>query len=76
MITSPEHIRRTREGIARARASGKRIGRPPVMLDPEQLRQVEGLSIRQAAAILGCAHPTVLRARLRYRPAESVETST
>jgi DNA invertase Pin-like site-specific DNA recombinase len=44
-------IERVRAGMARARADGKRIGRPVRQVDLEQLRQLraEGLSVRQIA---------------------------
>ncbi len=51
-------------GLQRAKAQGKRIGRPAVNLDPNQLLALreEGLSYRAIARQLGVTHPTVLAA--------------
>ena len=54
---------RIRMGLERARASGTRIGRPPV-LTPEQVEQCrrmaqEGTGIRQIARVLKCSPGTV-----------------
>ena len=53
-------------GLERARAEGKRVGRPPV-LTGEQLEQcwrlaVEGAGLRQIARVLGCSLATVKKA--------------
>jgi DNA invertase Pin-like site-specific DNA recombinase len=49
---------RTRLGMAKARATGKRIGRPqaarPVVADVQRLRE-QGRSWREVAAALGCS---------------------
>ncbi len=57
---------RVRAGLARARASGKRLGRPPV-LTPRQRRglrrdRAEGMSLRALARKYGTTAPTVRRA--------------
>lgn len=58
-ITKQERIRiseRTRAGVARARALGKRIGRPPKEVTADQFRQLmaeKNLSRRKAAKKLG-----------------------
>ncbi len=57
---------RVRAGLAKARASGKRLGRPPA-LTPRQRRQVhrdraEGMSLRALARKYGTTAPTVRRA--------------
>ncbi len=51
-------------GLQRAKAQGKRIGRPAVNLDPDKLLALreEGLSYRAIARQLGVTHPTVLAA--------------
>jgi len=56
---------RVRAGLARARANGKRLGRPPA-LTPRQSRQVhrdraEGMSLRALARKYGTTAPTVRR---------------
>ena len=56
---------RVRAGLARARANGKRLGRPPA-LTPRQRRQVhqdraEGMSLRALARKYGTTAPTVRR---------------
>ena len=58
--SASEHIRM---GLERARASGKRIGRPPA-LSPEQVDQCrrmaeEGAGLRQIARVLKCSPGTV-----------------
>ena len=56
---------RVRAGLARARASGKRLGRPPA-LTPRQRRglrrdRAEGMSLRALARRYGTTAPTVRR---------------
>src|SRR5215469_6710990 len=46
---------RVRAGLARARAQGVRLGRPPRQIDPERLATVIGLPEREAARRLGCS---------------------
>ncbi|HEV2380869.1 MAG TPA: recombinase family protein [Terriglobia bacterium] len=66
-IAKQERIRmaeRTRAGIARARAGGKRIGRPPKRVTPKQVRELmEGkqISRRQAAKELGISPAWITR---------------
>ncbi len=49
-------------GLQKAKAQGKRIGRPTVNLDPDKLLALreEGLSYRTIARQMGCSHPTVM----------------
>jgi len=56
-------IERVRAGMARARAEGKRIGRPVRVVDLEELRRlrVEGLSIRRIARRIGVPSSTVAK---------------
>ena len=57
---------RIKLGLERARAEGKRVGRPPA-LGSEQLEQCrrmaeEGAGLRQIARVMGCSPPTVKKA--------------
>ena len=57
---------RIKLGLERARAEGKRVGRPPA-LSAEQLEQCwrmseEGAGLRQIARVLGCSPATVKKA--------------
>ena len=56
-------IERVRAGMARARAEGKRIGRPVRVVDLQELRRlrVEGRSIRQIARAVGISSSTVAK---------------
>ena len=69
---------RIKLGLERARAEGKRVGRPPA-LSGEQLDQcrrmaAEGAGLRQTARVLGCSPATVKRALAlaAARPGEPV----
>ena len=69
-------IERVRAGMARAKAEGKRIGRPVRWVDLEQLRRLraEGRSIREIARALGVPRSTVAkRLAALPRPAASLE---
>ena len=48
---------RVRAGLRNARAKGKRLGRPPMVLDRAQIARLraQGRSIREIAAELGCS---------------------
>ena len=52
---------RVRLGLARVRASGKKLGRPALELSTEVLSSVSGLSVRKAAKQLGVSPATVYR---------------
>src|SRR5579864_1402219 len=52
---------RVRGGLARARAQGVRLGRPPRRIDPERLAMVAGLPEREAARRLGIPRSTFQR---------------
>jgi len=63
---------RVRAGLAKARANGKRLGRPPA-LTPRQRRQVredraEGKSLRALAKKYGTTAPTVRRVLAQEAP--------
>ncbi|MBK0079824.1 recombinase family protein [Kosakonia sp. S58] len=65
-------LERTHSGIARARASGKRFGRPPV-LDEEQRKAVierikSGASISSIAREFSTTRQTILRVKATQRP--------
>ena len=68
-------VERTHAGLRRARAQGKRLGRPRVITDAVRLRQLlaTGVSLRAAAQILRVSEGTVRRdvrqdAALRLAP--------
>src|ERR1700746_3720407 len=52
---------RVRAGLARAKAQGVRLGRPPRRIDPERLAAVAGLPEREAARRLGIPRSTLHR---------------
>jgi DNA invertase Pin-like site-specific DNA recombinase len=54
---------RVRAGLQRARAQGKRLGRPHTTLPLERLHEVAGSSAAQAAATLGVSRSTLKRWR-------------
>lgn len=54
---------RVRAGLARVRAQGKRLGRPPEPIPLDKLATVAGLSIREAARKLHVSRSTVHRWR-------------
>ena len=57
---------RTKDGLARARAQGKRLGRPPMPERTEEIMRLraENMSLRQIGAQLGMSHQAV-KQRLR-----------
>jgi DNA invertase Pin-like site-specific DNA recombinase len=62
-------VERTHAGLRRARAQGKRLGRPRVIIDAGRLRQLlaDGVSHRAAARVLKVSEGTVRRA-VRHDP--------
>lgn len=65
-----ERIReRVLAGLQRARAQGKRLGRPQVMVPVERVRRVDGLSADVAAARLGVSRSTIKRWRRQSQSA-------
>ena len=58
---------RVRAGVARARAAGKQLGRPPIEIDPDYLarRIAHGESLRAIARSLGTSDTTIRRALAR-----------
>ena len=61
---------RVKAGLARAKAQGRKLGRPERQIDPERLAALKGLPIREAARRLGVPRTTLQRALARI-PAES-----
>ncbi len=61
---------RVRAGLARVRASGKRLGRPAANLALPDVVRTEHLSVRDAARALGVSRSVVHRARVSQKPAE------
>ena len=64
---------RTIAGLDRARAQGKRLGRPTEAVSVEKLASVHGTSLRDAAKLLGVARSTLQRWRALARQNASVE---
>lgn len=54
---------RVKAGLARVRAAGRPLGRPVSQIPHERLQAVVGLSIRQAAKVLGVSRSTAQRWR-------------
>ena len=61
---------RVRAGLARVRASGKRLGRPAANLALADVVRTGHLSVRDAARALGVSRSVVHRARVSQKPAE------
>jgi len=59
---------RTKDGLARAVAQGKRLGRPPFAVNTDEILKLraEGLSLRQIAERVGMSHQGIKK-RLRMR---------
>ncbi len=65
-----ERIReRVMAGLQRARAQGKRLGRPKTRIDPERLTSAAGLPEREAARRLGVPRSTFQRLMAEHRSA-------
>ncbi len=54
-------VERVQAGLQRARRQGRTLGRPRRAIAPRQLAQVEGLSTRAAAKVLGVPRSTLQR---------------
>lgn len=54
---------RVKAGLARVRAAGKRLGRPPARVQPREMASTAHLSIRGAAEALGVSRSVLHRAR-------------
>ena len=64
---------RTIAGLQRARAQGKRLGRPSEPVPVTKLESVRGISVREGARSLGVARSTLQRWRALARQNPSVE---
>ena len=67
-------IERTQAGLARARAEGKRLGRPPALSEEDQVKVIDrlaaGVSVAQVARDFGTTRQSIMRIRakqLEYR---------
>jgi putative DNA-invertase from lambdoid prophage Rac len=59
-----ERIReRVLAGLQRARAQGRRLGRPKVAVPTERLQEVRGLTLHDASKTLGVSRSTLKRWR-------------
>jgi len=60
---------RVRAGLRRARADGKRLGRPPLRVDPRAFESVaaRNLPVRSAAKTLGISPSSYLRLLRAHR---------
>jgi putative DNA-invertase from lambdoid prophage Rac len=68
-------IERTQSGLARARAEGKRIGRPHSLSDKARAAVREGLAAGRSVAALARAHGTSRQTVMRVRDAALAEAS-
>lgn len=66
---------RTKDGLARARAEGKRLGRPPSPVLTERILELreEGKSLREIGEIVGLSHQAVKQRLRRNRVQKLVE---
>jgi DNA invertase Pin-like site-specific DNA recombinase len=70
-----ERIReRVLAGLARAKAQGRRLGRPMSRVPVERLRTVESLALDDAARVLGVSPSTVKRWRRKHTPCPIVDS--
>src|SRR5205814_376546 len=58
---------RVKAGLARVRASGRRLGRPATYVDADAVMRTADMSVRAAAASLGVSPSVLHRARLAPR---------
>jgi len=59
-------VERVKAGLRRARAEGKRLGRPRLRVDERQLRAVAGQPVRPAAKTLGISPSSYVRYARQY----------
>jgi len=70
-------IERTKAGLARARAQGKRLGRPQAKIDMDKVEELRssGKGLRAIARGVGVSHQT-LRNRLKMEGGDGLNTPT
>lgn len=66
-------VERVRAGLARAKASGTRLGRQPYEIADCQFESLSELSVRDAARSLGVSRSVVHRWRVSRRPLNSTD---
>lgn len=67
-------VERVRAGLSRARAQGRRLGRPPCSIPNARFDEVASLSVRDAAQALGVSRSVVQRHRVSQNPFRSART--
>ena len=69
---------RTKDGLARARAQGKRLGRPPNQAKTDEIRRLraQGFSLRQIGELIGMTKQGVRQRLRRDRLQKRVENQT
>jgi DNA invertase Pin-like site-specific DNA recombinase len=67
-------VERVRAGLTRARAQGRRLGRPPCAIPETQFDAVAHLSVREAAKALNVSRSVVQRHRASQNPLRSGRT--
>jgi len=67
-------VERVRAGLARAKAQGRRLGRPPCSTPDSRFDAVAHLSVRAAAKALNVSRSVVQRHRVSHNPGRSGET--
>jgi putative DNA-invertase from lambdoid prophage Rac len=70
-------VERTHAGLRRARAQGKRLGRPQAVSDPSRLRRLlgNGTSYRAAARLLAVSEGTI-RLAVQRDPTSGTQPTT
>jgi len=63
LLTSLTGVSRPLQTEARARAQGRKLGRPKAVIPVDRVKDVSGLSLDDAAAVLGVSRSTVKRWR-------------
>lgn len=65
-------VERVKAGLQRARAQGKRLGRPRALVPTERLQRVASLPLDEAARVLGVSRSTVKRWRRQVQQSPSI----
>ena len=69
-------VERTQSGLARARAEGRRLGRPPALDGPARAAVLEGLAGGESVSALARRHRTSRQTVMRLRDAASADRPT